>query len=374
MTFSVLKNDDGSLARRGVLTTRHGDVQTPVFMPVGTQGTVKAMAPNELEEMGAEIILGNTYHLNLRPGMDIMSMAGGLHKFMAWNRAILTDSGGYQVFSLSKLNKKTLDGVHFQSHIDGTPLFMGPVESMAIQRIIGSDIAMAFDECTEYPISHSGAEKSLEMTLRWEKISAEQPHAEGQQVFGIVQGSVYEDLRRHSIEELSKMPFDGIAVGGVSVGESEEEMVKVLRFCGPLLPKEKPHYLMGVGTPRQIIIGVLNGIDMFDCVLPTRMGRNGSAYTPFGTIPIKAGRYKEDFSPIMEGCQCYACKHFTKAYIRHLLNTNEILGSRLMSIHNLHYFINLMREIRLSLEKGTFGQLAEDVLKNYPEMTNGEDA
>ncbi|MBP5639196.1 MAG: tRNA guanosine(34) transglycosylase Tgt [Victivallales bacterium] len=374
MTFSVLKNDDGSLARRGVLMTCHGDVQTPVFMPVGTQGTVKAMAPNELEEMGAEIILGNTYHLNLRPGMDIMSMAGGLHKFMAWNRAILTDSGGYQVFSLSKLNKKTLDGVHFQSHIDGTPLFMGPVESMAIQRIIGSDIAMAFDECTEYPISHSGAEKSLEMTLRWEKISAEQPHGEGQQVFGIVQGSVYEDLRRHSIEELSKMPFDGIAVGGVSVGESEEEMVKVLRFCGPLLPKEKPHYLMGVGTPRQIIIGVLNGIDMFDCVLPTRMGRNGSAYTPFGTIPIKAGRYKEDFSPIMEGCQCYACKHFTKAYIRHLLNTNEILGSRLMSIHNLHYFINLMREIRLSLEKGTFSQLAEDVLKNYPEMTNGEDA
>ena len=374
MTFTVLKNDSGgTLARRGVLTTRHGNVQTPVFMPVGTQGTVKAMAPNELEEMGAEIILGNTYHLNLRPGMDIMSQAGGLHKFMGWNRAILTDSGGFQVFSLSKLNKKTLDGVHFQSHIDGSPLFMGPVESMAIQRIIGSDIAMAFDECTPYPVSHSDAEKSLELTLRWERISSEQPHAEGQMLFGIVQGSVYEDLRRHSIEELSKMPFDGIAVGGVSVGESEEEMVKVLRICGPLLPKDKPHYLMGVGTPRQMVLGILNGIDMFDCVLPTRMGRNGSAYTPYGTIPVKAGKYKEDFTPILEGCGCYACRHFTKAYIRHLLNTNEILGSRLMTIHNLHYFVNLMREIRASLEDGTFGRLAEDVLKNYPEMTKAED-
>ncbi len=374
MTFTVLKNDSGgTLARRGVLTTRHGNVQTPVFMPVGTQGTVKAMAPNELEEMGAEIILGNTYHLNLRPGMDIMSQAGGLHKFMDWNHAILTDSGGFQVFSLSKLNKKTPDGVHFQSHIDGSPLFMGPVESMAIQRIIGSDIAMAFDECTPYPVSHSDAEKSLELTLRWERISSEQPHAEGQMLFGIVQGSVYEDLRRHSIEELSKMPFDGIAVGGVSVGESEEEMVKVLRICGPLLPKDKPHYLMGVGTPRQMVLGIMNGIDMFDCVLPTRMGRNGSAYTPYGTIPVKAGKYKEDFTPILEGCGCYACRHFTKAYIRHLLNTNEILGSRLMTIHNLHYFVNLMREIRASLEDGTFGRLAEDVLKNYPEMTKAED-
>ena len=374
MTFTVLKNDSGgTLARRGVLTTRHGNVQTPVFMPVGTQGTVKAMAPNELEEMGAEIILGNTYHLNLRPGMDIMSQAGGLHKFMGWNRAILTDSGGFQVFSLSKLNKKTLDGVHFQSHIDGSPLFMGPVESMAIQRIIGSDIAMAFDECTPYPVSHSDAEKSLELTLRWERISSEQPHADGQMLFGIVQGSVYEDLRKHSIEELSKMPFDGIAVGGVSVGESEEEMVKVLRICGPLLPKDKPHYLMGVGTPRQMVLGIMNGIDMFDCVLPTRMGRNGSAYTPYGTIPVKAGKYKEDFTPILEGCGCYACRHFTKAYIRHLLNTNEILGSRLMTIHNLHYFVNLMREIRASLEDGTFGRLAEDVLKNYPEMTKAED-
>ncbi len=374
MTFTVLKNDcGGSLARRGVLSTRHGDVQTPVFMPVGTQGTVKAMAPNELEEIGAEIILGNTYHLNLRPGMDIMSQAGGLHKFMDWNHAILTDSGGFQVFSLSKLNKKTLDGVHFQSHIDGSPLFMGPVESMAIQRIIGSDIAMAFDECTPYPVSHSDAEKSLELTLRWERICTEQPHAEGQMLFGIVQGSVYEDLRRHSIEELAKMPFDGIAVGGVSVGESEEEMVKVLRICGPLLPKDKPHYLMGVGTPRQIVLGIMNGIDMFDCVLPTRMGRNGSAYTPCGTIPVKAGKYKEDFTPILEGCGCYACRHFTKAYVRHLLNTNEILGSRLMTIHNLYYFVNLMRQIRASLEDGTFGKLAKDVLKNYPEMTKSDD-
>ena len=370
MTFTVLKTDEsGSLARRGVLTTRHGTVQTPVFMPVGTQGTVKAMSPAELEDIGAEIILGNTYHLNLRPGMDIMSEAGGLHRFMGWNHSILTDSGGFQVFSLSKLNKKTQDGVFFQSHIDGSPLFMGPRESMAIQRIIGSDIAMAFDECTEFPISHDGAEKSLETTLRWEKISSEQPRAEGQLVFGIVQGSVYEDLRRHSVEELSRMDFDGIAVGGVSVGECEEDMVKVLRICGPILPKDKPHYLMGVGTPRQIVEGVMNGIDMFDCVLPTRMGRNGSAYTPWGTIPVKAGKYKTDFTPILDGCQCYACRHFTNAYIRHLLNTNEILGSRLMTIHNIHFFVNLMREIRTSLENGTFGQLAESVLRTYPEMT-----
>lgn len=373
MTFRILKKDEGgTLARRGVLTTNHGEIQTPVFMPVGTCATVKAMAPNELEELGAEIILGNTYHLNLRPGMDIMSKAGGLHKFMGWNHSILTDSGGFQVFSLSKLGKKTPEGMYFQSHIDGTRLFMGPAESMEIQRILGSDIAMAFDECTEYPATHDRAAKSLETTLKWEEASLRQPHASGQLVFGIVQGSVYHDLRQHSIEVLSGMDFDGMAIGGVSVGESEHEMVDILKFCGPLLPKEKPHYLMGVGTPRQMVIGVMNGIDMFDCVLPTRMGRNGSAYTPTGTIPIKAGIYKEDFTPIQDRCQCYACRHFTKAYIRHLLNTNEILGSRLMTIHNLHFFINLMRQVRASLEDGTFGKLAEDVLKNYPEMKKEE--
>ncbi len=374
MTFCVLKRDaGGSLARRGVLTTAHGDVQTPVFMPVGTVATVKAMSPAELEELGAGIILGNTYHLNLRPGMDIMAQAGGLHRFMSWPHAILTDSGGFQVFSLSRLGKKTPDGVHFQSHLDGRPLFMGPVESMAIQRTLGSDIAMAFDECTEYPATHERAEESLETTLRWERMSLEQPHAPGQMVFGIVQGSVYPDLRERSVREIAALGFDGIAVGGVSVGEDERKMVDVLQVCGPILPPERPHYLMGVGTPRQIILGILNGIDMFDCVLPTRMGRNGSAYTPEGTIPIKAARYATDFSPIQEGCSCYACRHFTRAYIRHLLNANEILGARLMTIHNLHFFLDLMRRVREALDEGTFAALAQDVLAHYPEMLKDDE-
>lgn len=374
MTFSVLKQDvGGSLARRGVLSTAHGDIQTPVFMPVGTVATVKAMTPAELEELGARIILGNTYHLNLRPGMDIMAQAGGLHKFMSWPNAILTDSGGFQVFSLSRLGKRTADGVHFQSHLDGSPLFMGPVESMAIQRTLGSDIAMAFDECTEYPATYERAAESLETSLRWERISLEQPHAPHQLVFGIVQGSVYPDLRARAVKEISAMGFDGIAVGGVSVGEDERKMADVLQICGPLLPADKPHYLMGVGTPRQLILGVLNGIDMFDCVLPTRMGRNGSAYTPQGTIPIKAARYATDFTPIQEGCSCYACRNFTKAYIRHLLHTNEILGARLMTIHNLHFYLHLMQRVRCALEEGTFAALAQEVLASYPEMLKDDE-
>lgn len=367
MSFEILKKDPSSFARRGILTTHHGTIQTPVFMPVGTVGTVKAMTPKELEEMGAEIILGNTYHLNLRPGMDIVRGAGGLHKFMGWNHPILTDSGGFQVFSLAKLGKKTPDGIHFQSHIDGSPLFMGPVESMAIQKILGSDIAMAFDECTKYPATWEQANDSLNTTLTWERTSREQPRAEGQLVFGIVQGSVYEDLREKSILELEKLDFDGMAIGGVSVGESEAEMKKVMEMCAPRLPVKMPHYLMGVGTPRQLILGVLNGIDMFDCVLPTRMGRNGSAYTFEGTIPVKAGRYKDDFTPIMKNCTCYTCRNFTKAYIRHLLNADEILGSRLMTIHNLHFFLDLTRQVRISLEQGTFHILAMDVLEKYPE-------
>ena len=365
--FNILKNDNSSFGRRGVLTTNHGDIQTPIFMPVGTVATVKAMSPRELYELQAQIILGNTYHLNLRPGMDIIRKAGGLHKFMGWDRPILTDSGGFQVFSLAKLGKKTPEGIHFQSHLNGEPLFMGPVESMAIQRTLGSDIAMTFDECTSYPVTWQTARDSLETTLRWEAKCREQPRADGQLVFGIVQGNVFEDLRAKSISEVYSMGFDGMAIGGVSVGESEAEMVKVLKFCAPLLPKELPHYLMGVGTPRQLILGVMNGIDMFDCVLPTRMGRNGSAYTPEGTIPVKAARYKEDFTPIMDGCQCYACQNFTKAYIRHLLNADEILGARLLTIHNLHFFLDLMRRVREAIEKGTFAELAADVIARYPE-------
>ena len=365
--FDILATDPASRARRGRIHTAHGDVETPVFMPVGTQGTVKAMTNAELEELGAQIILGNTYHLNLRPGMELMATAGGLHRFMNWQRAILTDSGGFQVFSLAKLRKLTPDGVKFQSHIDGSTLFLGPRESMAIQKTIGSDIAMCFDECTPWPATHEQAEKSLELTLRWAEMCREQPRAEGQLVFGIAQGSIYKDLRERAVRELEKLDFDGMAVGGVSVGESEQQMVDALDYCAPVLPPAKPHYLMGVGTPRQIILGILRGIDMFDCVLPTRMGRNGSAYTPMGTIPIKAARYKEDFSPIQEGCSCYACRHHTRAYIRHLLHVGEILGARLMTIHNLHFFIQLVTAARNHLEQGTFSEFAKSILEAYPE-------
>ncbi|MBR4673435.1 MAG: tRNA guanosine(34) transglycosylase Tgt [Victivallales bacterium] len=370
--FEVLKKDNGCSARRGVLHTAHGDVQTPVFMPVGTCGTVKAMSQAELLEMDAQIILGNTYHLNLRPGMDILSKAGGLHTFMNWPRPILTDSGGFQVFSLSKLGKITPEGMHFQSHIDGSRLFMGPKESMEIQRIIGSDIAMAFDECTAWPATHAEAEKSLDLTMRWAEQCLLQPRADGQLRFGIAQGSVFPDLRERALRELAQMDFEGLAIGGVSVGEPEADMLKVLDIVEPLMPPDKPHYLMGVGTPRQIVEGVMRGIDMFDCVLPTRMARNGSAYLPTGTIPIKAGAYKEDFTPIMEGCQCYTCRNFTKAYIRHLLNCNEILGSRLMTIHNLHFYLQLAKDIRTHLEEGTFMDFARQVIAIYPENMGSE--
>ena len=370
--FDVVKKDAQSSARRGVLHTAHGDVQTPVFMPVGTCGTVKAMSQAELLEMDAQIILGNTYHLNLRPGMEILSKAGGLHAFMNWPRPILTDSGGFQVFSLSKLGKITPEGMHFQSHIDGSRLFMGPKESMAIQRIIGSDIAMAFDECTAWPATHAEAEKSLDWTLRWAEQCLLQPRADGQLRFGIAQGSVFPDLRERAVRELAGMDFEGLAIGGVSVGEPEADMLKVLDWVEALLPQDKPHYLMGVGTPRQIVEGVMRGVDMFDCVLPTRMARNGSAYLPTGTIPIKAAAYKEDFMPIMEGCQCYTCRNFTKAYIRHLLNCNEILGARLMTIHNLHFYLKLAQDIRTHLEEGTFMDFARQVIAAYPENFGSE--
>lgn len=365
-SFAVLKTDSRTPARRGELRTAHATLPTPVFMPVGTQATVKAMAPCELRAMGADIILGNTYHLTIRPGLEIVAGAGGLHRFMGWEGAILTDSGGFQVFSLSPLRKLRPDGVEFQSHVDGRRLFLGPREAMAVQRGLGSDIAMAFDECTPYPCTHQEASRSLELTLRWAALCREQERAPGQHVFGIVQGGVFQDLRERAVAEIAAMGFDGIAVGGVSVGETEAEMVRVLDWVSPCLPAEQPHYLMGVGTPRQLVLAVARGIDMFDCVLPTRVGRNGTAYTATGTIPVKAGRYKADFTPIEAGCECYACQHFTKAYVRHLLNVGEILGSRLMTIHNLYFYLGLMRRIRDSLEEGTFAEFAEDFLGRYP--------
>ena len=332
--FELLKKDSASAARRGCLTTRRGVIETPVFMPVGTRATVKAMSPAELEELGAQIILGNTYHLFLRPGMEIIAAAGGLHRFENWNRSILTDSGGFQVFSLTGLRKMEPDGVRFASHIDGTRFFLGPVESMRIQRTLDSDIVMAFDECTPYPATRQQAEKSLAITTRWERMSREQPLNDGQIRFGIVQGSVFPDLR--------------------------EQAAKSIDAAAPHLPENAPRYLMGVGTPRQIVESVARGVDMFDCVMPTRLARHGSAFIGNDTIPVKAGRYAKDFTPIDPQCTCYACRNFTKAYIRHLFNVGEILGVRLVTMHNLHYFINLMRRIRTSIEEGTFDLLRRE--------------
>ena len=361
--YELLKKDPASMARLGKLHTAHGDVDTPIFMPVGTRATVKAMSPRELEEEEVQIILGNTYHLMLKPGKDLVRQAGGLHKFENWNHPILTDSGGFQVFSLANLRKMKPDGVEFASHIDGSKHFLGPVESMAIQRALGSDIVMAFDECTPYPCSYEDAEKSLKQTLRWELMSREQPLDPHQFRFGIVQGSVYHDLRKHSAEELVKMDFDGYSIGGLSVGEPEEIMFDCVERVTPYLPEDKPRYLMGVGTPKQIYENVRRGIDMFDCVMPTRLARHGSAFIKGGiTLPVKAGKYFNDFTPIDETCTCYACQNFTRAYIRHLLNVNEILGVRLLTIHNIHYFMDLMKRIRKAIAEGTLDQMASEFI------------
>jgi len=353
--FKIQTKCTNTNARTGILNTPHGEIRTPAFMPVGTRGTVKAMTPLELDELGADVILGNTYHLFLKPGMDIIRKAGGLHAFAAWNKPILTDSGGYQVFSLAKLRKIREHGVEFASHIDGSRFFLGPEESIRIQRELGSDIVMAFDECTPYPCSEKDAAKSLELTTRWERESREQPLADGQQLFAIVQGSVYRELREKSATELVKIGFDGYAVGGLSVGEPEEDMFNCVEWTVPFLPESKPRYLMGVGMPNQIRECVARGIDMFDCVIPTRLARHGSAFVgDGGTIPVKAGRFADDFSPVDPECDCYCCRNFSRAYVRHLLNVGEILGIRLLTIHNLHYYLNMMREIRREIEEGSF--------------------
>ena len=359
--FELLYQDPSSGARLGRLTTAHGVVNTPVFMPVGTRATVKAISPRELEELNVQIILGNTYHLFLRPGPELIEKAGGLHQFEDWHHPILTDSGGFQVFSLSNLRKMKPDGVEFASHIDGTRFFLGPRESMAIQRALGSDIVMSFDECTPYPCKYEDAAKSLDVTLRWELMSREQKLKDHQQLFGIVQGSTYRDLRERSAKELVKIGFDGYSIGGLSVGESEEMMFECLEWVTPLLPKDKPRYLMGVGTPKQIYEGVRRGVDMFDCVMPTRLARHGSAFVRGGkTIPVKAGKYREDFTPVDPTCSCYCCTHFTKAYIRHLMNVNEILGIRLITLHNIHYFMDLTKRIREHIAAGTLNDMASE--------------
>ena len=350
--FTLLKTDSESKARRGRLQTRHGVVETPIFMPVGTQGTVKAVSPKELREVEAQIILGNTYHLFVRPGMEVMRHFGGLHRFMGWDGPILTDSGGFQVFSLAKLRKITNEGVHFQNHLDGAPCFLGPREAMEIQATLGSDICMLFDECPPYPCEREYAAKSLAMTLRW-AAQCKQVETPGLK-FGIVQGSSYEDLRRESAESLVALGFDGYAVGGVSVGEPEEEMMKAIEASEPWLPADRPRYAMGLGTPPQMIEMVARGIDMFDCVLPTRLARNGTAFTARGTINLKNAPFIYDKGPIEEGCTCEACRLFTRGYLRHLVKAEEILGLRLISLHNLHFYLNLMARARDAIEAGTF--------------------
>lgn len=362
--YELIK-EDPSGARAGVLHTPHGDIETPVFMPVGTRATVKAMSPEELLELGSQIILGNTYHLYLKPGMDIMEKAGGLHKFMHWNKPILTDSGGFQVFSLSKIRKISEKGVEFRSHIDGSKHFIGPEESIGIQTVIGSDIMMAFDECVEYPAKYEYTEDSMYRTLRWLERSIDSKTRDDQGIFGIIQGGMYKDLREISAKESVKMACSGYAIGGLSVGEPKDMMVDILNFTTKFLPDNKARYLMGVGTPDYLLEGVEAGIDMCDCVLPTRIARNGTAITSTGNLVVKNAAYKEVFSPLDSACDCYVCKNYTRSYIRHLMNVNEILGARLLSYHNLYILVKLMKDARFAILDGTFREFKEDFYKKF---------
>jgi len=369
--FELLATDPHSKARRGRLVTRHGVIETPIFMPVGTQGTVKAVSPRELRELKAQIILGNTYHLFVRPGMHVMRHFEGLHRFMGWDGPILTDSGGFQVFSLAKLRKITEEGVHFQNHLDGSPCFIGPETAMEIQQTLGSDIAMAFDECPPYPCEYDYAAQSLERTLRWAQrcrdwaLRQDEAGTPRGAVFGIVQGATYEPLRRASAEALVAMDFEGYAVGGVSVGEPEAEMMAAVEASEPWLPAHKPRYAMGLGTPPQMLEMIARGIDMFDCVLPTRIARNGTAFTAGGTINLKNAPFILDKGPIEEGCACPACSSFSRGYLRHLIKAEEILGLRLVTLHNLHFYLNLMSRARAAIETGTFETFRREFVSNY---------
>ncbi len=360
-TFEVRTKDARSFARTGVLYTAHGAIETPVFMPVGTQATVKALEPRDLRENGASIILSNTYHLMLRPGMDIIANAGGLHRFMNWERPILTDSGGFQVFSLAKMRKLTPEGCWFNSHLDGHRVFLGPRESMEIQRILGSDIAMAFDECLPWPCDRARAEKSVATTIEWAKMSLAAPHAPGQLVFGIVQGGAYDDIRRQCATELARMDFPGYAIGGVSVGEPEATMYQAVEASIPYLPETKPRYVMGLGVMTQMAECVARGVDMFDCVIPTRVARHGTALTRHGNVAIKAAKWAQDLSPVEAGCTCYCCQNFTRSYVRHLLHAGEILGVRLLTIHNVHRLCSFAKEMREAIDAGTFMEWKEQL-------------
>ena len=374
--YELLKNNKNDKnIRLGKLITNHGTYETPMFMPVGTQATVKTLSPEELHDVNAGIILSNTYHLWLRPGEDIVAAAGGLHKFMNYDGPILTDSGGFQVFSLAKNKKKDIveEGVHFKSHIDGKKLFLTPELSIEIQNKLDSDIAMSFDECIPYPEDYEYTKASTERTLRWAKRGLDAHKNENQSLFGIVQGGAYTDLREYSAKETVKMNFDGYSIGGTSVGEDKPTMYKMVDDAIRYLPSDKPRYLMGVGDPIDIIEGVMRGVDMFDCVLPTRLARHGNAFTRHGKINIKNFKFKEDFTPIEEGCDCYACKHYTRAYIRHLITADETFGARLLSIHNIRFLIRLVEDLRVAIKDKNIEEYREEFLKNYLGDNNGKD-
>ena len=398
--FELLAQDRESRARHGRLTTAHGAIETPAFMPVGTQGSVKAVSPRELRELNAPIVLGNTYHLFVRPGIEVIKHLGGLHKFMNWDRPILTDSGGYQIFSLAKLRKISEEGVQFQNHVDGTPAFISPEIAMEIQAALGSDIAMVLDECPPWPCEYDYAAKSAEMTTRWAKRckewaeanverstdvvaagpswtgtfpsgSSENPAADTaattakQLVFGIVQGATFEELRQRSAQAIVDLDLDGYAIGGVSVGEPEEEMIRAVESSEPFLPSDKPRYCMGLGTPPQLLEMIARGMDMFDCVLPTRLARNGTAFTSTGTLNLKNAEFARDKRPIEDSCDCTSCREFSRGYIRHLIKAEEILGLRLITLHNLHSYLDLMRQARDKIDKGTFDEFRREFVSNY---------
>lgn len=371
--YELIKKDKNTKARYGILYTNHGSYETPIFMPVGTQATVKTLSPEELKEVGSAIVLANTYHLWLRPGEDLVEKAGGLHQFMNYDGPILTDSGGFQVFSLAKNKKKDIveEGVHFKSHLDGKKLFLTPELSIQIQNKLDSDIAMSFDECPPASADYAYLKNSVERTLRWAKRGLAVHKNENQSLFGIVQGGAYEDLRKFSAIETVKMNFDGYSVGGVANdGESKEDMYAAVDYSIPYLPEDKPRYLMGIGEPEDLLEGVERGIDMFDCVLPTRLARHANAFTRKGKMNIRNAKYKEDFTPIEETCDCYACKHYTKAYIRHLMVAEETFGSRLLSIHNIRFLIKMMEEIRLAIQEDTFSTYKHEFLEKYKGVKN----
>ena len=366
ITYELIHQCKQTGARRGVIHTPHGDIQTPVFMPVGTQATVKSMTPEELKEVNAQIILSNTYHLFLRPGHELVKEAGGLHSFMNWDRPILTDSGGFQVFSLGQLRKISEEGVEFQSHLDGSKKFLSPEKAIEVENALGADIIMAFDECCPYPSTYEYTKKSMERTTRWaERCKQAHQRQTEQGLFGIIRGGFYKDLRKQSTEDLIKLDFPGYAIGGISVGEPKEEFLDILKYTTPLMPENKPRYLMGVGTPDYLIEAALAGIDMCDCVLPTRIARHGTALTSQGKVVVRNGTYEHDFSKLDPECDCYTCKNYTRAYIRHLIKTNEILGIRLLSIHNIKFLTGLMDKVRIEIENDNLANFRDEFYRKY---------